>query len=307
MRIGLLYSGDDESRIHGSAITTYYLKEAFKWLGHDVWRWSASFGSAVPRDLISTTNMVIAEGVYHSEIPLEIWLNCKCIVLWHLSKMFYDQDTLLSAPFHAVATNSRKVWQWLSNNRRPCAYIELAAPRNFTSAIPQDRYRALSVYLGCYPHKSEQQLALLLGPAASLDLAIWGYGWEASQYKKYHRGILPILDIGSLYKSVDVVLALTEERQKALGMINNRIYEALAAGATVISEQYPELANHELGEFIAFAASEEDIVDLLIDIRNRRDFRRTKRVQQIVLERHSYDERAQRFLALYRNCQAVGS
>jgi hypothetical protein len=301
MRIGLLYSGDDEARIHGSAITTYYLKEALESQGHDVWRWSVTCGTALPHDLIRATSMVIAEGIYHSDIPTDIWLACDCVILWHLSKMFYGADELLSAPFHAVATNSHAVWTRLSNSGRVCAYIELAAPTSFTSAIPQDRYQALAVYLGCYPHKSERQLSLLLRPTSSLDLSIWGYGWQESQYKKCHRGVLPFHDIGALYKSADAVLALTEERQKVLGMINNRIYEALAAGAVVISEPYPALANHELGEFITFASAEKDVMDALLEVRDMRESRlRNSQAQKVILERHTYDDRARKFLMLYK-------
>lgn len=302
MRIGVLYSGEDQERIHGSAITTYYLKEAFERLGHEVWRWSVTSAKLMPQSLIAGTDLVISEGVPHDQIISRIWRDCTHVILWHLSGMFYHSEALLSTPFHAVATNSRDVWHHLSSKGKPCAHIELAAPLSFASAISHKRYRSNSVYLGCYPHKSLEQLMLLLRPAISFGLAVWGYGWKESIFSEYHRGILPLGDIGSLYRSVDTVLALTENKQKMLNMINNRIYEGLAAGTPIISDEYLGLKAHELGEFINFTSSEAEVTELLCARGyDSNAMQRAKRGQRVVLERHTYDVRARQFLALHQS------
>jgi hypothetical protein len=244
--------------------------------------------------------MVISEGVPHEDISPDIWRLCEFVVLWHLSQRRYDATTVIETPFHAVATNSEHVWKSLSEQRKRGAYIELAAPSIFARAEPREEYRAISTFLGVYPHKSEQQLRLVLLPASEVELAIWGFGWQSSQYAAYHRGVLPFYDIGCLYRSVNVVLALTEERQKRCGMINNRVFEALAAGATVISDEHPALRKHEIGEFVSFVSTEMDVKYTIKAASIDGNFKELGLCgQRAVLARHTYADRARRFLALY--------
>jgi hypothetical protein len=304
MRIGFLYMGDEEREIWGSAVTTLCLAEAFRALGHEVWRASATHTSKWDAFVEQPTDFVISEGVPHDKIPLDLWLKVPRIVFWYLSQRCYDADAILRTPFAAIATNSPILAERIAHGNVMTRYIELAASDSFATAAAKPAYASTCTYLGLYPHKSAEQMDLLFRPAAERGLAIWGQGWEDSPYAAWHRGILPFGDIGSLYKSAKVVLALTEARQKKLEMINNRLFEALACGAIVVSEQHAGLQRHELGQFVQFVGNQDEMRDFLAHLLSCDEFldeqvARARAAQEIVLKRHTYGERAREFVTLF--------
>jgi hypothetical protein len=294
--------GDGEREISGSVITTLYLAEAFRALGHEVWRASATHTSEWDVFVEQPTDFVISEGVPHDKVPPCLWLKVPRIVLWCMSQLFYDEETILRTPFAAIATNSPVLAERIAHSVMT-RYIELAAPDSFASAAAKPAYASTCTYLGLYPHKSPEQMDLLFPPAAERGLAIWGQGWENSPYAAWYRGILPLGEIGSLYKSVRVVLVLTEARQERLKMINNRVFEALACGAMVVSDQHSGLQRHELGQFVHFVETQGEARDFLSHVLSCDKYldeqvARARIAQEIVLKRHSYRERAQEFIRL---------
>ena len=58
--------------------------------------------------------------------------------------------------------------------------------------------------------------------------------------------MLPRYDIANAYSSAHVVLASTIEAQRSVGMINNRVFEAMSCEALLLSD-YSE-ALEDLGE-----------------------------------------------------------
>lgn len=78
---------------------------------------------------------------------------------------------------------------------------------------------------------------------------------------KAWQGTLAQDNIAEAYNSAEVVIAMTVETQASFGMINNRIFEALACGAVVISS--PELAiMREFGDLILYATDQMDVREL---------------------------------------------
>lgn len=301
MRIGLLFMGNENSTIWGSAITTYYLAEALHSLGHETWRLSMGAEKTDwDKALEQRTQLVIAEGINANDIPPALWDRCDYVVLWWLSTLFYDQTGILNTPYHGIASNSAQWTAQLKSRNLIAHTIELAAPVSFADAEPHPDYRSTTTYLGAYPLKAEAQMDLMFLPAAEHGLTIWGYGWAESPYRQWYRGPLPLLDIARLYKSVDVVLALTQHKQRDLGMINNRIFEALAAGAILISDRHPALEAHELGPFINFVDTSDQVRALLKSLPHAPVLRERARAgQKVVLANHTYRHRATEFLKLY--------
>ncbi|CAM9770713.1 unnamed protein product, partial [Sphacelaria rigidula] len=84
-----------------------------------------------------------------------------------------------------------------------------------------------------------------LREVSHLGLSIYGNGWDrserAAEFMPFWRGILPQRNIAALYSGAKVVLATTEEKQRELGMVNNRVFEALACGAAVVTDAFPAL------------------------------------------------------------------
>ena len=83
--------------------------------------------------------------------------------------------------------------------------------------------------------------------------------------------------------------------------MNNRTFEALAAGSIVISEPFEYLEEHPLGDFIHFAGSEDEVRDLLTRAQQDPEMKRHALAgQQYVLEHHTYVARARDFINLFQ-------
>lgn len=304
MRIGLLYMGNEADEIWGSAITTLYLAAALETRGHQVWRASATTTTSWQAYTSSQNDLVISEGVPSEKIPLEVWETTKKIILWCLSSLFFGPEELFQTRFHGVASNSVTLAVDLSAIGLRSKFIELAASEALAQMVSSRDYECDCTFVGTYPHKTAEQMRLLFKPASAYRFSIWGYGWEDSVYAGWHRGALPLRDIGRLYKSATIVLALTENRQKSLLMINNRIFEALACGAVVVSDPHSGIQEHEIGQYIHFVKTEEEASAFIDQVLNDADFRaaqqtRARAGQELVLRSHTYRQRAELFELFY--------
>jgi hypothetical protein len=306
MRIGLLYVGNEDDEVWGSAISTLYLAEAFERQGHTVWRASATHTTNWSEFTASASDLVVSEGVPEDRIPGDVWESAHRIIFWWLSSLHYDEESIGNTRFHAIATNSRSCSTALATHGVPAATIELAAPISSRPENAGSSYRSPCVFLGTCQNKTNEQLRLLLSPATEFGLDIWGCGWEESSYKESYRGPLPLKAIGALYRSAGCVLALTEERQKELGMCNNRIFEALACAAIVISDPFPWLMEQQLGKYVQFVTSESETRRVLQRVFWDEQFRLERRTiahagQAYVLDKHTYGHRADEFIRLYES------
>jgi hypothetical protein len=298
MRIGVLYMGNERDRICGGGVITHYLTEALRALGHDTWR--ASGTQATDFSNVPDVDVLISEGVPASLMPPVLWRKSRRVVYWWLSNLYYDEATIARAPFDGIATNAAAATERLRAQGIAAWTIELAASEDFASAPPRREYTSMATYLGTYPHKDQAQLDALLTPATAVDFAIWGRGWERSSFRQWYRGILPLLDVGALYRSVRVVLAMTEERQRRMGMINNRIFEAIISGAVVISDPHPVLGSHELGRFVHFASTADEVRETLQRTERDPELRAlAEEGQRCALARHTYRDRAAQFVEFF--------
>jgi len=303
IKIGFLYAGNYSTLPWGSAITTFYLSRAFKTLGHCTWLYSVTDERKPNWELIKNTDLIISEGVPDWQIPNEI-LELKAVrIFWWLSDLFYDINTISNLKFDGIATNSKKYFDELTLKDVAVSKIDLCADETFASApIDKYTYDNFCVYLGKHPHKNISQTDLIFENSSQYNLGIWGTGWESSKYSKFYKGILPFTEIGSLYRSSEVAFVLTEQKQKANGMFNNRTYEILICGCNAISEKFEDLENSELGEFINFAESKEQVEEFLIAIRKDKASFSTKSLaaKKMVLEKHNYKVRAIQFYDFYK-------
>ena len=130
-----------------------------------------------------------------------------------------------------------------------------------------------------------------------LPLTIYGSGWEGIVPDEVVRSpYLPNEAATHAYAEAGVVLNDHWESMKDFGYISNRIYDALASGATVLSDSFPEL-EREFGDVVStfesqseFLTEAEDALDRTVD-----DGRRVKPAMEI-LERHTFDARTARLV-----------
>jgi O-antigen biosynthesis protein len=132
------------------------------------------------------------------------------------------------------------------------------------------------------------------------DLAIWGTRWEGlidtAQVIAEH---LPNEDLHRVYSSAGIVLNDHWDDMREHGYISNRVYDALACGALVLSDDVPGLTER-FGEAVAVYRSagelHELIEHLLADPAERR--RRGEHGRSIVLGEHTFAHRIDELLAI---------
>jgi spore maturation protein CgeB len=127
------------------------------------------------------------------------------------------------------------------------------------------------------------------------DLAIYGRGWTPELVdQRFVRGEgIPNTDLARYYGSATIVLNDHWEDMAAEGFISNRLYDALACGAFVISDHVDGIEEEFEGAVATYRRREELeplIERYLADPSERR--RLAERGRAIVLERHTFDVRA---------------
>jgi spore maturation protein CgeB len=130
---------------------------------------------------------------------------------------------------------------------------------------------------------------------ASLDLAVYGENWtpELIDPRFLKGGFIPNTDLARYYSSADIVLNDHWDDMRTEGFISNRIYDALACAAFVISDDVEGLEAEFDGAVPAYRRRDELrelIAQYLADPTERQ--RLAEHGRAVVLERHTFDLRA---------------
>ena len=132
------------------------------------------------------------------------------------------------------------------------------------------------------------------------DLAIYGNGWDEHGLEpRYHRGRhIPNTELRRFYSAASIVLNDTWEDMRLAGFISNRIYDALACGAFVLSDDVAGVADEFDGGLAIYrdAAELRAAVDRYLDDPERRR-EIAARGRAAVLARHTFDQRAATIMA----------
>src|SRR5215218_5531900 len=100
---------------------------------------------------------------------------------------------------------------------------------------------------------------LLAGPDRPPDLAVWGQGWGRVLPPGLVVGQhLPNDEVRRAYSSAGIVLNDHWDDMRAQGIVSNRIFDALACGALVISDHLPEI-HERFGDAVVTYRTPEDL------------------------------------------------
>ncbi len=218
-------------------------------------------------------------------------------------------DEFAAVAVDGLMTNSRRAATVLSASR-PTIWCPLGVDREWRPVAPQSRFRAEAVYLGSggRGNKNPATTHLYLDPAKRFDFAIWGSNWSRdywapvdgddparNDWHRYWRGPLPVGEEAALYASAGVALGFHEDGQREWGMWNNRVFEVLASGGLLISDEADGLAE-ELGDGLVFTAGGDQTAELIKRYRAAPDERRriADLGRRLVMERYTYDHTAAR-------------
>ncbi len=131
---------------------------------------------------------------------------------------------------------------------------------------------------------------------------LFGSGWaDHPRLAPFNRGFLPYREIPDVYKSSKVVVDDANSVTRAWASVNSRVFDALAAGALVLtngSEGAEEVFGAELPTYDGRAALSSLLRTYLEDDVARTTLQRS--LQEKVLERHTYVHRARELREMLR-------
>lgn len=98
---------------------------------------------------------------------------------------------------------------------------------------------------------------------ADLPLRVYGAGWEDLIPERYIAGqFIPNDQVGAAYRAARVVLNDHWEDMAREGFLSNRLFDAVAAGARVISDEVPSL--HEVfGDAVQVASTSQELAAIV--------------------------------------------
>lgn len=138
--------------------------------------------------------------------------------------------------------------------------------------------------------------------ADGLSVAVFGKGWEAVPgVAGVARGVLPYEDLPATYAGAAIVLDDTATPTLPYGAVNSRVFDALAAGTLVATDNVAGAAEL-FGDLLPAAEDPDDLAALaaalIADPAGREQ--RVEALRSIVLERHTYAHRAREIQAILR-------
>lgn len=138
--------------------------------------------------------------------------------------------------------------------------------------------------------------------AADHSVAVFGKGWEAVPgIAAVARGPIPYDDLPAAYAAASIVIDDTATPTLPYGSVNSRVFDALAAGTLVITDNGAGAAEL-FGDSLPAADDPAELAALvstyLADPEARRE--RVDALRAIVLERHTYTHRARELQAILR-------
>jgi O-antigen biosynthesis protein len=138
---------------------------------------------------------------------------------------------------------------------------------------------------------------------AGESFTIYGKGWDQEpSAARYWRGWLPYEQLPELYSSAKIVLDDTAGPTLPHGAVNSRVFDALACGALVVSNN--KVGSEELFDGLLPAYDDPKELRGLLDryLRDEAARRETAdRLRDLVLERHTYTHRAGQFVSIVRD------
>ncbi|HVM14495.1 MAG TPA: glycosyltransferase [Egibacteraceae bacterium] len=186
-----------------------------------------------------------------------------------------------------------------------------ANPDRFRPVEPVAELASDAIFVGNYWQKPRTVLDVLPPLARVVDVKLFGKGWEeVPALRHLHRGTLPYERLPEAYSSARIVVDDTASHTKPYGAVNARVFEALATGRLVVSDNPEGVRGVFDDEFPVFGSSDElvaQVKQLLADPARVAEL--TARYRDAVLSHHTYRHRAEQIrdtLLSWCNATRVG-
>ena len=141
---------------------------------------------------------------------------------------------------------------------------------------PKDNLKSDILFVGSNWH---DRTSLRYALESGFTVDIYGYNWKGIvPDEMYKADYIPNTELNSYYSSAKIVLNDHRPDMKKFGFVNNRIYDATAAGALVISDYMPEIEQF-YGDSVPMYKNKEELKELLTYYLTHED-ERLKKIQQ---------------------------
>ncbi|MFB3883110.1 MAG: glycosyltransferase [Armatimonadota bacterium] len=204
-----------------------------------------------------------------------------------------DYDLLL-------ASSRRSAELVEANLHRKCDVLPIATnPGRFHPAPPDPELLCDGAFTGSH-WGDEREIIANLASLDSYRIALYGYNWEqVPEVASLARGPLPYDRLNALYNSTGIVIDDSNRQTKPYGSVNSRVFDALAAGALVVT-------NNRIGSDEVFGGK-LPVYDTPDDLRRLFDHylrhpeekaALARELSALVRVEHTYERRARRLQAL---------
>ncbi|KAF0698009.1 Aste57867_11340 [Aphanomyces stellatus] len=216
-----------------------------------------------------------------------------------LDPAFPGLDRIREFDVDAFFTNSHDALAALTPHAPHAEFMLLAAEAssalNPTSSHHSPLPDSSVVFIGnAVGINTKRDLAVMLREAIPFGLVIYGFAWDLfPEFTPYWGGVLPPEDLPRVYAAATAVLGATMDAQRANGMINNRVFEVLAAGSILISDHYDALETL-LGNRVLYYKQPGDVTRHLETLRSFPHSPAS--LQAFVTAHHTYDHRVAQIL-----------
>jgi len=140
---------------------------------------------------------------------------------------------------------------------------------------------------------------------SGFEVAVYGFNWYGIVPDEMYKGqYIANEDLNKYYASAKIVLNDHRPDMKEFGFINNRIYDATAAGALVISDYMPEI-EEAYGDSVPMYQTKEELAELLTYYLSHETERKQKAetARKITLKHFTNKEAAKKILEAVQHAQ----
>lgn len=175
--------------------------------------------------------------------------------------------------YDLIAVASASYTEELQKNGINAFYApQFTNPEKFYPA-PEEELKTDILFVGSNWH---DRTSLRYAIESGFEVAVYGYNWQGVVPDTMYKAPYIANDkLNRYYSSAKIVLNDHRPDMRQFGFVNNRIYDATAAGALVISDYMPEI-EQAYGDTVPMYKSKEELAALLTYYLTHEEERRQK-------------------------------
>lgn len=204
-------------------------------------------------------------------------------------EFYYNTDAHLNNDleyFDLIATPAKKIYEELQQRGYQTSFIpQFTNPDKFYPDF-DDKLKTDLLFVGSTWY---DRVSALYAVELGYDVAIYGLNWQNKVDNKYIKGLfIDNNELNRYYSSAKIVLSDHADDLSAIGLVPNRLYDATACGAFVISEYSPYI-EEIFGDSIPMFKNKEEfkkLVDFYLSHPKER-LKKAKKAKSITLSRYT--------------------